>query len=163
MESVIIVLLVIGIIALGFYAWILRRRVADEARSLRMLSREKEQEQHLGYELERKVKQQEETILSILKHIDTVLNVDTSMYHTAVVSDFTSTRVFKRWRDAIGARIQEYKAEVAKGNRRELEDRLREFWEAIGYTYFPYEEFMHEFTTLPQAALNRIIVKVTRG
>lgn len=160
---IIIIALVLIIIALFFAGRSDANQHLTLEKDFNALSRKNEEEQLLRYQLERQVKQQQETLQYILQRMDAALKVDTSMYHTRMVSDFEHREDLEVWREAINNRIGEYKTEVAKGNRKELEDRLYEFWGAIGYPDFTFDDFMHEFTTLPGATLNRIIVKVTRG
>lgn len=160
---IIIIVMAIIIVAVLFAGKVGADQHTELELKFNALSRKNEEEQLLRYQLERRVKHQQETLLYILQRVDAALKVDTSMYHLQMVSDFEQREDAEVWREAINTRLGEYKAEIAKGNRRELEDMLYEFWGAVGYTDFTFDEFMHEFTTLPSAALNRIIVKISRG
>lgn len=150
MENIVIVVLVLIIIALGFYARILQSSLAEEERCSCRLSREKEQEELAKFKAEGDLK-------DFLKVLDEVLPVKaTSLYDRYDKSNVD-------WKRVLGEAIAARRGEVFNGTREELEEVLYHLWGAVGYKDFTFEEFMHEFTTLPSAALNRIIVKISGG
>lgn len=127
------------------------------------LSRRKEEEVLRRYAAEATVESQQERMKKVLATVDTVLCIDTSQWHDSIASDTKLNHALTRWHESVINRIREYKAEIAAGNRRELEDKLYEFWGAVGFEDYTFEAFMHEFLMLPEATLNRIIVKISRS